>query len=459
MPGKVTLTVINGPKPKQGDDPFVVDRHDTLLFGRGEDCQASFDGDMQVSRHHFMMEVNPPDVCIRDLGSKHGTYINGTKYGGRAKDEGPEEGAKYQHPTVNLRDGDEVKIGKTLLRVGVEIGQAGSEPVSCQRCGKNVTAEVGPARKGAYICDSCRQKEADPGDLLLAILERVQAKKEQVEIEIPDYEIEKLLGKGGMGAVYMVRHKQNGSRAAMKVMLAKVAVNSTDRARFLREINVTHALQHKNVVRLITQGDVGSIFYFVLEYCNGGSVDKLMEKRGGYLSVPEAAPIMLQTLEGLAYVHKQGVVHRDLKPQNILLSGTEHKWTAKVADMGLAKSFDQAGFSGMTVTGQVIGTFAFMPREQVTDFKHYEPISDVWAIGATFYNMLTGSVPRDRKPNQDPLEWVLKNPVTPIRRRNATIPAAVAEVIDRSLETNVNERYQSVQEMYSALTRALAKVK
>lgn len=458
MSGKVALTITAG--AMQGKE-FVFDRHDTLLVGRMDDCQVYLPDDKQISRHHCILEVNPPNVCVRDLGSLHGTYINKQKYGGREKYETPEEGAKYQHPTITLHDGDEIKLGKTHIHVAIAVEKGNGEPVHCQRCGKDVMQELGSVQQGDYLCEDCRQKELEAGDLLLDLLrkavieQQAQQQNATAELRIPDYEVERRLGRGGMGDVYLVRNLKDNSKAALKVMIAKIAVQSDARERFLREIQITTALNHQNIVRLIDSGAVGSLFYFLLEYCDGGSLDKAIEKHGGHLPLATAVPIMLQTLEGLGYIHAQGIVHRDLKPQNILLNGK----IAKVADMGLAKHFDQAGFSGMTVTGTIIGSFAFMPREQVVDFKHFEPTSDVWAIAATFYNMLTGRYPRDVRKGQDPIEMILHNDIVPLRKRDSRIPVALADVIDRALANNVKDRYQTTYEFQNALTKALVRAR
>ena len=165
--------------------------------------------------------------------------------------------------------------------------------------------------------------------------------------EIKGYEVEKRLGVGGFGAVYLARHKKDGERVAVKVMLSKVAVDENARKKFLREIDSMKVLRHKHIVSLLDNGTAGSAFYFIMEYCKGGSVADLMRHRGGKLTLGEAGTIILQALKGLGYAHKKNIVHRDLKPANILLKGSEGRWIAKICDIGLGKNFQQAGFSAV----------------------------------------------------------------------------------------------------------------
>jgi len=449
MSGKITLTVLEG--TSQGKT-FVFDAHDTFLFGRMQDCHICLPHDQLVSRNHFLMEVNPPHACIRDLGSRNGTYVNGQKYGGREKHETPEEGARRQYPQVDLHDGDQVKVGATTLGVQVKVEKTVLQAMLCQKCGKDVTGEAGQGQQGDFMCASCRQQlEAGPVDALLDLLQQGQV-SHSAQLHLPDYQVQKKLGEGGMGAVYLVKHKQNGRLAAVKVMLSKVAVNVDAKREFLREIENTRTLQHTYIVTFLDSGVEKSVIYFLVEYCQGGSIYDLMQRRGRYLTLKEAMPMMLQALEGLVFAHQQGFVHRDLKPQNILLSGVEGQQVAKIADLGLAKSFITAGLSGMTVTGGAVGSYPFMPREQLTNFKYIKPVSDVWAIGATCYNILTGAYPRSYQPGQDPVKIVLNGQVIPIRQRDAQIPKNVAAVIDRSLAQDPKDRYQTAGEMVKALS-------
>lgn len=494
MSGRVKLQVIEG--PMKGKE-FVFEEHDAFLFGRMPDCHACFPNDQQVSRHHFIMEANPPDARIRDLGSLNGTYVDDVKYGSRKPGETPEEGARRQYTEVDLKSGSRIRVGQTILTVLLEgaleccqcgrsipeqsrersawIGGTficaeckaklismsepvkGPEPVRCQKCGKDVSGEIGQARRGDYVCEACRKAaEEDPMKLLVELFR--QAGRLQGGDRIPaieGYEILKRLGKGAFGAVYLARRKTDKEQVAIKVMLAKVAVDENARNRFIREIEVVKMLHHDHVVSLFEHGSSGSGFYFVMELCEKGSVADLMVRRGGKLSLKEATPIMLQALDGLIYAHEQGIVHRDLKPQNLLLSGSFATRSAKVSDFGFAKDFEKAGFSGMTVTGAVAGTPPFMPREQVTNFKYVQPVSDVWSIAATFYNMLTGEFCRNFAGNKDPMEVILEGEIIPIRKRDMTIPKPVADVIDHALANKLEDRIQTVGEIKRELEKAL----
>jgi serine/threonine-protein kinase len=494
MPGKVKLTVTEG--PMKGKE-FTYEEHDTFLFGRQKDCHAHLPNDNCVSRHHFILEVNPPDARVRDLGSLNGTIINDNKHGGRNPSETPEEAANRRYPEVDLKNDDRITVGVTVMRVQVEVPTycnqcnvlipdtdkakckwiGGTfvcdscrkklaavpkpqpkppEPVRCAKCRKDVSREVGPARRGNYVCESCRKSaEADPAALLMQMVREFMVGHGSDQVpSISGYEIGKRLGIGGFGAVYQGRRVRDNFPVALKVMLSKVAVDESSRKRFLNEIEVMKGLRSDHIVELYDHGSAGSAFYFAMELCDSCVAD-LMVLRRGTLPLAEAKPIMLDTLKGLADAHQRDIIHRDLKPHNLLIKSQNGRSVTKITDFGLAKSFSKAGFSGMTVTGQYAGTPPFMPREQITNFRYAKPPCDVWSIGATFYNMLTGQVPRDFVRGKDPMEIILHAPVIPIRQRNAAIPEALAAVIDKSLNDNIAGRYPDAGQMLTALQKVL----
>ncbi|MGH2507294.1 MAG: serine/threonine-protein kinase, partial [Ktedonobacteraceae bacterium] len=338
MPTSVTLSILNG--PRQGEI-FVFDQHTIVVIGRDPNCQLCFPEDRSVSRHHCLLEINPPSAVMRELGSLIGTSINGRRYGGRQKQTPPEILSTERVPEVELRDDDEIRIGKNTLHLTIEqsaeLVLASAGMISCQRCGQAVASEIATrSLVGVYLCPSCREQQ-DPS---------------HTKNIIPGYEMVKKLGKGGMSDVYLVRETDTNQLAALKVLRPHSGgVAQHSRERFLREIASTRAMEHPHVVKFLESYDREGVFYLRVEFCTGGTVSHLLEKRGGALPLTEATPLLLGALEGLAAAHQRGFVHRDIKPTNILLADTQGTLTAKIADMGLAKSFIMAGFTNLTPPG------------------------------------------------------------------------------------------------------------
>jgi serine/threonine protein kinase len=400
--------------------------------------------------------VNPPRACLRDLGSLNGTHVNGVRRGGRRPDESPEEGARRAATELDLKDGDEIRVGATHLKVEIE------GPASCSECGRPIADDERERCEwvnGTWLCEACRRGTVtsapgptnrpgpttpagtgpEPDDLAAGFT-------------VADYEIERLLGRGGMGAVYLAREGANGRHIALKLMLPRTQVDEAAQEIFLREIEVTRALRHQNIVALLDFGKHEGRFYFALEYCPGGNADELVGSTGGPLGLPQVLRLAAGALDGLAAAHAAGFVHRDIKPDNLLLAADG---TAKLADFGLAKSFQQAGLSGMTATGAVAGTFYFMPREQLTNFRQVRPVSDVWSMAATLYYLLTTEYARDFKSKPDPLAVILRGGVIPIRDRDPFLPDDLADVLDRALLDDPEQRYPDAGEFLAALRAVL----
>jgi serine/threonine protein kinase len=408
MPGTVRLLVTAGPIRGQR---FDFAGHDTFLFGRAPDCHARLDAsDASASRHHFLLEVNPPLARLRDLGSLNGTRVNGVRHGGRRPGESPEEAAARGGGEVDLRDGDEIKVGATTIQVRVE-----APPSPLEALASAPKADAGSART------------------------------------VGPYATERLLGQGGMGVVYLARHREGGPLVALKVMLPKTVVDEAAQEIFIREIEVTRALRHPNVVALLDFGRDGDRFYFALEYCSGGSAEALRARCGGRVPLGRTLRLSVEALEGLAAAHEAGFVHRDLKPDNVLLA---EDGAARLADFGLAKSFQQAGLSGLTATGAVGGTFPFMAREQLTSYREARPTTDVWSMAATLYFLLTGEYARDFG-DRDPLAVILRGGTVPLRQRDPSVPADFAAVIDRALEDDPARRFPTAREFGAALKGVL----
>ena len=158
----------------------------------------------------------------------------------------------------------------------------------------------------------------------------------------------------------------------------------------MREIDVAAALEHPNIVRFVASGTNNGAVYLVSEFVDGSDAARLADAQGGRLPYAQAIDIVAQALDALSYAHTKGYIHRDIKESNILISGEAPNLIAKLTDFGLAKSFTQSGMSGITMAGDMAGTFAYMPPEQIKDFRNVRPTSDIYAIGMTAYSLLAG---------------------------------------------------------------------
>ncbi|WP_218780478.1 protein kinase [Rhodococcus sp. NCIMB 12038] len=441
----MTLSLVEGPADQQ---EYVFSERSTCLVGRSHDCQVRIpsgapDADW-VSRHHCLLDINPPDIRVRDFGSLNGTHVNGEEIGRRKDGQTPEEGAATAFPERALRHGDQIKMGPTVLRVDLAnelgLGNEKLEMIRCSRCGSTVLGETAH-RDGKLVCESC---QSDLGACVADLLRKADDGAAELAA-IRGYDLVQELGRGGQGIVFLARHKQTGELTAVKVLLAQVAASPHARAQFLREMSSVASLRHPNIVAFREAGESGGQFFFTCDYCDGGSVADLVRERGHPLSVEDAVAFTLQVLAGLDYAHtaplvvpgqpdSRGLVHRDIKPANILLTRSDSGgMTARLADFGLAKAFDLAGLSGHTFTGDYGGTVAFMSRAQLTDFKYAQPAVDVWSTAASLYWMLTEMPPRDFPAGKEPVLAVLQDDPVPIRERNPHIPAPLAEAIDNAL--------------------------
>ncbi|MBW0017068.1 MAG: protein kinase [Mycobacterium sp.] len=458
----VTLSIVEGPGTGAR---YRYDERATAILGRADDCNPRIDpepgANQLVSRHHCLFDINPPDIRVRDFGSLNGTYVNGEEIGRRQPGQTPEEGARLMFRERDLVDGDRITLGYTVIQVGVAVPPAPTLPGTvlpraCSACGGSLTGDS-QGTLGEAVCARC---QSDRGRAIDALLGQLAPTTDALP-EISGYELVKKLGDGGQGVVYLARSQSSGEVVAVKMLLAKVAVKERSRAMFEREIVNIKSLNHPYVVGFRESGRVGAAWFFTTEYCAGGSMEDLLQ-RDGLLRPDRAVPLVVQALEGLAYAHTAplpngsfGLVHRDIKPGNILLARHGPDLVAKVADFGLSKAFDRAGLSGMTLTGSVAGTMQFMARPQLIDYKHAQPDVDVWSMAASLYFMLTGHYPRTFPKREDPIRVVLDSNAVPIRERDSTIPRRLAAVIDEALIDRPQITVASAAQLAGALREAL----
>ena len=257
------------------------------------------------------------------------------------------------------------------------------------------------------------------------------------------YEIIRLLGQGGMGAVYQAHDKELDRQVAIKVIRSDMASNPEILRRFKQELILARQITHKNVIRIFDLGQAGGIKFITMEYIEGENLQSLL-RRKKKLDPAEAANIMAQVCRALEAAHAEGVIHRDLKPQNIML---DKSGRAYVMDFGIARSMLSAG---MTQTGALIGTPDYMSPEQAKGIT-LDARSDLFSLGIIFYEMLSGVVPFNADTTMAKLWKRTNEPAQPVGELDKSVPQPLSDIVRKCLEIDPQKRFASVSEMLSQI--------
>ncbi len=516
---RVTLTVTEG--PHQGKQ-FAFSDHQTFLVGRSKRCHFQLPkDDKYFSRVHFMIEVNPPQVALTDMNSRNKTYVNGKEIG-----------------QVNLKDGDVIKAGRTVIQVAVAgaapapapppprpvrptphpdespvrpvtpvqpivlpqatvavspnlplpmpapvipvaplpvpppvvkaaptppppvvkadppppqvVPEPPKEPTSVITLlpewfnGPSQNLQVDPGH-----CPTCSAALPPGSDKLCPVCRDAATRLEQ---PIPGYRIVRELGRGSMGIVSLALRESDGRAYALKTIIPSVAANHATIERFLREARILRQLQHPNIVGLRDEGEIDGTLFFAMDYVPGTDASKLLRKEGP-LEVKRALRLVCPMLEALAHAHDRQFVHRDVKPSNLLVAQIRGKEVVRLADFGLARVYQASEMSGLTFNGDIGGTIAYMPPEQITEYRDARPPADQYAASASLYNLLTAKYTYDLPEGDFPkqLRLILNEDPVPIRNRRREIPRGVAEAIHRALMREPNDRFPTINAFREAL--------
>ncbi|TML15963.1 MAG: serine/threonine protein kinase [Actinobacteria bacterium] len=271
------------------------------------------------------------------------------------------------------------------------------------------------------------------------------------EIVAERYELEELVGHGGMSSVYRAHDSLLERYVALKVLHEQYNEDDDFVERFKREARLVAQLQHPNIVTVIDRGEQAGRQYIVFEYIEGENLKELVVRRGR-LEVREALEIAIEVARALGFAHEHGLVHRDVKPQNVLLNGDGR---AKVTDFGIARSLDVE--QGVTQTGTVLGTSNYIAPEQASG-KHVDQHSDVYSLGVVLYEMLTGQLPF---PGESFVAVALKHvnePPPSVLDVRGDIPIRVAEAVDRALEKEPERRFPTMDAFAAELDACLGEL-
>ena len=257
------------------------------------------------------------------------------------------------------------------------------------------------------------------------------------------YEILKVLGEGGMGAVYKARDRELDRLVALKVIRPELASNPDILQRFKQEILLSSKVTHRNVVRIYDLGEAEGLKFITMEYVDGKDLRQKL-KQEGRLGVNEARDIIAQVFSGLAAAHREGIIHRDLKPGNIMQDATGR---VVVMDFGLARSVVS---DGMTGTGMMVGTMEYMSPEQA-QAKNLDARSDIFTVGLIFYELLTGKMPYEADSVVASLLKRSRERAAPVSSHDAAIPRSLSSIVSKCLELEPELRYQGADEARAAL--------
>jgi serine/threonine-protein kinase len=324
--------------------------------------------------------------------------------------------------------------GEEALQEATERTSPPTSPAPAPLPGERTEAYVGTAVPGMTEPDTvapASEKGRGPGHKISTL---------------GDYRLLRKLGTGGMGSVYLARQISLDRDVALKVMARELAEKPAFVERFYREARLMARLDHPHIVHCYGVGHDHGWHYLAMEYVDGGSLAHWL-KRDRQLSVGDALHIILACAEALRHAHEQQLIHRDVKPDNVLISS---KGIVKVGDLGLAKALDED--LAVTTTGTGAGTPLYMAPEQARDLKRVDHRCDLYALGCVLYRCLAGTTPFRGETMIEVLEVKEKGKFVPVRRRNSTVPERLDLIIDKLLAPRPEHRYQTCAELIKDLS-------
>lgn len=488
---KIHIQVVEGPDKGTG---HTFTHPDRFLIGRSSMAHFQLSSiDKYVSRRHCLLELSSSVCYIHHLSMTNPTYVNGI-------------------PVIKekLRHLDVIRIGNTSLQIQIE-NLENSELYSCKNCGNYMfapgslqpllcvncviipslaqTSPREPRKFRCYMCEKDLSEFANNDGKAKELWRKVHyscreclpAKESLRDKMIGEYEIIQRLADGSMGRVFLV-FDPNTSRLVVLKTISEIKSKKELIAHFKREIKVHQALNHTNIIQYLDNGIHDRKPFIVMEYANGGNLEEWLHQWEGSPNIEDCLNLILQALHGLLYFHQLSppVIHRDIKPSNIMLKKVGGRLIPKISDFGLAKPFQEVGGSVLSKIGEKKGTLAFMSVEQFINSRDVDVRTDIYAMGATLYYLLTTHLPYripssfqkrelERKYSKDPQtlkaalkelgadqnakDVILGTEVIHIQKRRPEIPDDLAKVIHKSLEKDINKRYQNSRVFLSDLEK------
>jgi serine/threonine-protein kinase len=277
------------------------------------------------------------------------------------------------------------------------------------------------------------------------------ATKEPLPERFGPYRVIALLGTGGMGRVYLALDEALDREVALKTLLPALAADTEFVARFTREARAAASLNHPNITQIYATGQEGAIPYFAMELIRGRSLESLVRQQGA-LEARFALSLIRQSAIGLRHAADRGLIHRDVKPSNLMLAGDG---VVKITDFGLAKA--AGADTGLTATGQVLGSPGYISPEQAQGGT-LDRRTDIYSLGASFYHLVAGRLPFQAPTAVAMILKHMNEPLRSPRALNADVPFPVAAIIQKMMAKRPSERFQDYEALIAAIDRALAEL-
>ncbi len=367
--------------------------------------------------------------------------------------EGRNVGEEYVFPSDKRR----IVLGRrSANEIQVIDAQASREHTAVIVDGGRYVLRDLKSRNGTYLNDEPvkSDEELDFGDRIrigAAVYELVdETTEEPITLQIPGYAIVERIGRGGMGTVYKSRQLSMDRVVALKVLNDRYSKDEKFIERFIREARSAGRLSHPNVIHVHDVSESDGVHYFTMEHVDGTTVKRLLKKKGR-LDVDKALDIVLQAAKALEYAHENSIVHRDIKPDNLMIT---RDGVVKLADLGIAKTFDE-GVDESAKQRRVFGTPHYMAPEQALG-KDIDARADIYSLGATFYHMLTGTTPFQGPTVTDVLKAHIQSSLPPVQEKVPGVPDSVVFILERMMAKNPEKRYASMNSLADDIEKVVA---
>lgn len=368
-------------------------------LGRDSAADIHLASDTGCSRVHCRITFSAPEFTLTDLDSSNGTWVNNQRLSG----------------PVNLLDGDEFCIGASVIRCRIATA-ADLAPPTLQVTGQQL-------------------REIASGDVP----------------QIPGYQMKSLIGRGATAEVFSGLRLSDGQKVAIKILKPEVQQSERAMAVFSREASISMKLQHPAIIRTLDFGVHDGHPYLVMEYVHAISVKQVLGRTSLNSRVRIVSGMGTRLLDALNHAHEQQIVHRDVKPGNVLPYLREKKLLVKLGDFGLAKNFSIAGLTDLSRDRELKGTLAFMPPEQIESGRFARPQVDIYAVGACLYHWITGKFPFEFQSIPEGLTKVrYENPLS-IHEHLPEIPEQFVQIVNRAMSKDPAGRFETALSMLEAL--------